>query len=117
MARRIDWMYHRRGCPSCEKTQGYLESVAGTVKETINADKARLGPADVLELLKKVIRVVATRGKQVVEFDLKSNRPDDETLLMYLLGRTGNLRAPSALVGKTLVVGFNPEAYQKVLGG
>jgi arsenate reductase-like glutaredoxin family protein len=90
--------------------------VDGAVKETVNADKARLGPEAVLELLKTVKRVVATRGKQVVEFDLTKERPTDETLLEYLLGRTGNLRAPSAVVGKTLVVGFNPEAYQKVLG-
>jgi arsenate reductase-like glutaredoxin family protein len=90
--------------------------VTGTVKETINADKARIGPDAVLEMLKSVKRVVATRGKQVVTFDLTKDRPTDETLLEYLLGRTGNLRAPAAIVGKTLVVGFNPEAYNVVLG-
>jgi arsenate reductase-like glutaredoxin family protein len=90
--------------------------VTGTVKETINADKARIGPDAVLEMLKSVKRVVATRGKQVVTFDLTKDRPTDETLLEYLLGRTGNLRAPAAIVGKTLVVGFNPEAYKEVLG-
>jgi arsenate reductase-like glutaredoxin family protein len=81
------------------------------VKETVNADKARLPPTAVLELLQKLTRVVATRGKQVVVFDLKKDRPDDETLLEHLLGRTGNLRAPALIVGKTLLVGFNPEAY------
>jgi arsenate reductase-like glutaredoxin family protein len=90
--------------------------VTGTVKVTINADKARIGPDAVLEMLKSVKRVVATRGKQVVTFDLTKDRPTDETLLEYLLGRTGNLRAPAAIVGKTLVVGFNPEAYNVVLG-
>ena len=90
--------------------------MTGTVKETINADKARIGPDAVLEMLKSVKRVVATRGKQVVTFDLTKDRPTDETLLEYLLGRTGNLRAPAAIVGKTLVVGFNPEAYKEVLG-
>jgi arsenate reductase-like glutaredoxin family protein len=90
--------------------------VTGTVKVTINADKARIGPDAVLEMLKSVKRVVATRGKQVVTFDLTKDRPTDETLLEYLLGRTGNLRAPAAIVGKTLVVGFNPEAYKEVLG-
>ena len=34
----------------------------------------------------------------------------------HLLGPTGNLRAPTARVGKTLVVGFNPEVYSEVLG-
>ena len=83
--------------------------------ESKDAGKARLGPADALALVKKVDRVVAARGKKVVTFDLKADRPDDETLLAHLLGPTGNLRAPTAIVGKTLVVGFNEEAYRAVL--
>lgn len=33
-----------------------------------------------------------------------------------LLGSTGNLRAPTVRAGKTLLVGFNQEAYEKVFG-
>ena len=32
-----------------------------------------------------------------------------------MLGPTGNLRAPTVKVGKTMIVGFNDEAYQQVL--
>jgi hypothetical protein len=32
-----------------------------------------------------------------------------------MLGPTGNLRAPTLRVGKTLVVGFNDESYTDVL--
>jgi hypothetical protein len=32
------------------------------------------------------------------------------------LGPTGNLRAPTAIVGKTVLVGFNDEAYGDALG-
>ena len=49
-------------------------------------------------------------------FDLKTDRPDDETLLARLIGPTGNLRAPTARVGTTLLVGFNQDAYAQVLG-
>ena len=56
------------------------------------------------------------RGKNVVDFDLTEERPDDETLLKHLLGPTGNLRAPTVRVGDTLAVGFNEEAYRKLLG-
>jgi hypothetical protein len=56
------------------------------------------------------------RGKNVVEFDLSTERPDDETLLKHLLGPTGNLRAPTVRVGDTLAVGFKEEAYRKLLG-
>jgi hypothetical protein len=61
-------------------------------------------------------RLVAARGKAVTVFDLKKDQPDDETLLGHLLGPTGNLRAPMARVGKTLLVGFNDEIYKQVLG-
>jgi hypothetical protein len=32
-----------------------------------------------------------------------------------MVGTTGNLRAPCLRVGKTVVVGFNAEAYAEVL--
>jgi len=57
------------------------------------------------------------KGKKVVTFDMKKQPPDDDTLTAHLLGPTGNLRAPTLRRGKTLLVGFSPEAYQKVLGG
>ena len=37
-------------------------------------------------------------------------------VLARLMGPTGNLRAPTARVGTTLMVGFNEEAYAEVLG-
>ena len=48
-------------------------------------------------------------------FDLVNGRPDDEVLLARLIGPTGNLRAPTARFGTTLVVGFNEEAYEQIL--
>ena len=51
----------------------------------------------------------------MVMLDLKGNRPADEEILALLIGPTGNLRAPTARVGKTMLVGFNEEAYRTVL--
>ena len=45
---------------------------------------------------------------------MKKNPPDDATLLTHILGPTGNLRAPTARVGDTLLVGFNEEAYRRM---
>jgi len=81
----------------------------------LDAKKVRMGPAEALALARKVDRVIAARGKKVVELDMKKDAPDDATLLAVLLGPSGNLRAPAAVVGKTLVVGFNPETYRQVL--
>ena len=83
--------------------------------ETVSAT-AKYDAAAALTLLAGMTKLIAAKGKSVVEFDLKKDRPDDATLLAHLLGPTGNLRAPTAKVGKTMVVGFNPEAYAKVLG-
>ena len=55
------------------------------------------------------------KGKKVVHFDMKKDKPDNETLLAHMLGPTGNLRAPTFTVGKTLVVGFEEETYAEIL--
>jgi arsenate reductase-like glutaredoxin family protein len=79
------------------------------------ANKVKLGAADALELAKRVKTIVATRGQQVVRI-ARRDKPTDDELLAVLLGPTGNLRAPAAVVGDVLVVGFNPEVYAEVLG-
>ena len=54
------------------------------------------------------------KGKKVNYLNLKTDKPDEDAVLALLLGPTGNLRAPTLRKGKTLVVGFNQEAYDKV---
>ena len=61
-------------------------------------------------------RIVVGRGKSVVIFDMKNTPPDDDALASHILGPTGNLRAPTLQIGKTLLVGFSEPAYQEVLG-
>lgn len=84
------------------------------MNETIRADKTKLGPAEALALAKKVKTIVAMKGKKVQSLEVATT--DEEAMLSVLLGPTGNLRAPTAIVGNTLLVGFNPEAYSEVLG-
>jgi arsenate reductase-like glutaredoxin family protein len=85
-------------------------------KEVVDATKVRMGPAEVRALLPMVTKIIATRGKSVVTIDLAKEKPDEETLLSYLLGPTGNLKAPTIRVKKTLLVGFHQETYQDFLG-
>lgn len=47
---------------------------------------------------------------------MKKDPPDDETLTKLIVGPSGNLRAPALRKGKTLVVGFNQETYEKIFG-
>ncbi len=55
------------------------------------------------------------KGKKVTTITIKG-KADSDTL-DAMLGPTGNLRAPTFVSGKTIVVGFNDEAYTEVLGG
>jgi hypothetical protein len=81
-----------------------------------DATKERQGPKEALALARAAAKVVVSRGKKVVTFDMKKEPPDDGTLLAHLLGPSGNLRAPAMRVGKTLVVGFDENVYHDVLG-
>lgn len=79
--------------------------------KVFDAKKSRLGRAEALKLAKSADRVIVARGKSVVTFDMKSP-PKDAELAGAILGPTGNLRAPTIRVGRTLLVGFNEEAYE-----
>jgi len=68
-----------------------------------------------LALARAADRVIVSRGKKVVTFDMRKAPPDDATLMTHLLGPTGNLRAPTLRKGKTLLVGFSDDAYRRVL--
>ena len=46
---------------------------------------------------------------------MKKDRPDDDVVAAHLLGPTGNLRAPTVRVGRTLFVGFVDEGYAVLL--
>jgi arsenate reductase-like glutaredoxin family protein len=83
----------------------------------VDATKEKKGREEALQLAKAADRVVVARGKKVVTFDMKKDPPDDDTLASYLLGPTGNLKAPTLRRSQTLLVGFGEEAYKQVLGG
>ena len=83
----------------------------------VDATKEKKGRVEALRLAKAADRVVVACGKKVVTFDMKKEPPDDDTLASYLLGPTGNLKAPTLRRGKTLLVGFGEEAYKQELGG
>jgi len=56
------------------------------------------------------------RGKKITRFDLNKDAPAEADLLAVMLGTTGNLRAPTVVRGKTVLVGFNADVYDEILG-
>ena len=101
---------------TCKNAQGFLGSTRTEVQEAVDAAKMRIGPDEALALLEGLDTLIAMRGKKVETFDLKKNRPDDAALLAKLIGPSGNLRAPTIRIGRTMLVGFNEEAYANVFG-
>lgn len=59
-------------------------------------------------------KMMVAKGKSLKEVDLKKNRPTDQELAKLMLGPTGNLRAPTIRVGKTVLIGFHEETYTTV---
>ena len=75
----------------------------------------KLGREDARALDAQANTVIVAKGKKVNRFKVQG-APTEE-LVDAMLGPTGNLRAPTMRVGKTLVVGFNEEQYAQVLAG
>ena len=80
----------------------------------MDARKNTLKEKDALALAGQVNEIYAAKGKKVVHVNLKKDKPDKATLKKLLLGPTGNLRAPTLRKGKTLIVGFDEETYEKL---
>ena len=81
----------------------------------MNANKTKLGKKEALALAGEVSKVIVAKGKKVVTFDMKK-KPSRDELLAAMIGPSGNLRAPTIRRGKTLLVGFNEDAYGDVFG-
>jgi arsenate reductase-like glutaredoxin family protein len=74
----------------------------------------KLSKKDAKALIESSSRIIVAKGKSVKRF--AGGKPTDE-IVDSLLGPTGNLRAPTVRVGKTLLVGFDQAAFDEILGG
>jgi arsenate reductase-like glutaredoxin family protein len=101
---------------SCKKAQGFLEKNEVPVHAVTDANKEKQGRKEALALARSASKVIVAKGKKVVTLDMTKDAPDDDTLAGYVLGPTGNLRAPTLQKGKTLYVGFSEDAYRELLG-
>lgn len=110
----ISWLYHRKNCTTCQKAQDYLQSHRIATPPYIDARKVAISRDESLAMAHKLDRIVATKGTKVVEFNLKESTASDDELVNVLLGPGGKLRAPALIAERTLLVGFNEDAYRRV---
>ena len=58
--------------------------------------------------------MTVAKGKKVSEF--KGGRSANDEAVDAMLGSTGNLRAPTIVLGDKLLVGFNQEVFEEAFG-
>ena len=116
MARKITWYYRRNSCNTCAKSDAFLEERGLKASEVVDARKETLAKRETVILLRGTQRLVAMKGNTVHDWNLKKDPPIEKDLFGAIMGPTGNLRAPTLITGKTVLVGFNDEAYGKVFG-
>ena len=83
------------------------------VKESVPASR-KLQDTVARALLKAATKLHVAKGKKVSEFDVSKSVSKDAVAAM--LGPTGNLRAPTLRIGKKIIVGFNDELFETLLG-
>ena len=74
---------------------------------------AKLGRKEAAALAKGAATVIVAKGKKLSEF---KGGTAGKGVVDAMLGPTGNLRAPTIRRGKTVLVGFNEEAFAARLG-
>lgn len=79
------------------------------IKQTRSVRKEPFTEKEIRDLLRDVSTVIISKGKKSTRFAAKDVKPAE------LKGPTGNFRSPIVRKGKTLLVGFNPEALEKAL--
>lgn len=76
------------------------------------ARKEKLDSTEVWERVKTAQSIHVAKGKKVDVFD--PNVDPQDTILKAVMGRSGNLRAPTLQVGDTFFVGFNAPLYDTI---
>ena len=74
----------------------------------------KLARSDAAAMAKSATKVIVAKGKKVSEFAPGGKAP--RACVDAMLGPTGNLRAPTLKIGRTVLVGFNEEVYAAVFG-
>lgn len=97
------------------RTQEFLAQQKVSTAQTVDARKTAIGPKDALALLDGVDELYSCKGKKVIHVDLRQAKPKPAELAALMIGPTGNLRAPTARIGRKLIVGFEAGTYKKII--
>jgi arsenate reductase-like glutaredoxin family protein len=97
---------------SCTRASKFLDVHSIEPKEVVSASR-KLDAKAAAELAAAATRVIVAKGSKVQTFSPHGKPGKD--VIDAMLGPTGNLRAPCIRAGKTLLIGFNEDAYRDAL--
>ncbi len=83
-----------------------------TAKDVIPASR-KLGRDDAVALASAAQKITVAKGKKILSFD--GGRKVSREVLDNMLGPTGNLRAPTIVAGRKVIVGYNEDCYREIL--
>lgn len=110
---RIDWFYQRNHCESCERARDFLSRHDVPTRLIDDARVTRFDRNAVVDMLREIDRVVATRGPAIRDVSLTDPQNSGDEVTKLLIGPSGNLRAPTLRIGRTLIVGFSQPLYEQ----
>ena len=91
------------------RAQEFLANAGIEPKVVEKPSKPPYRDEKVRDLLASASKLFAAKGKKTLKVNLKSESVSDEEIAKFLLGPTGNLRAPTIIYKNLLIVGFNED--------
>lgn len=84
--------------------------------EPVDARREKIDATQAVTMARKLSRLTAARGKNVVTYQMGKENPSDEDLIKIMVGPSGNLRAPAIRSGKQMFIGFHEDELNQFLG-
>ena len=84
------------------------------IEESVDARKERIDREEAAAMLAGAERVFVARGRKIQVHEPDGGAGDG--LMAVVMGRSGNLRAPTLKVGRAFLVGYNDELYEDFFG-
>ena len=109
---KIEWAYMRNGWASCKKAQKFFEQKKGTIETRINAGKEKIDRKHAWEILSNKETICIGKGKKTLLF--KPAPEAKEQILTAVMGRSGNLRALTLIIGSDVFIGYNDTIYDSI---
>ena len=90
--------------------QEFLDTHNLQPESRTDARKEQMDASAVWDLMGRAERIVVAKGRRVVTF--VPTEDTQESILKAVMGRSGNLRAPTLRSGEIFFVGFNSTLYE-----